>query len=69
MLTNLELIDRIERLAERIRRESSEAAPSLIIRFEQGLIDDGGGYSGQLDNRPDFVKEDDALRGKGSEHA
>jgi hypothetical protein len=70
MRTNQELLDRLERLAERIRRESGEALPSLLVCFDDlWNIQDGGGYSGTLDHRPDFVKADDARRGKGLEDA
>lgn len=53
-------IKRLQDRAARLLRELDPEAPGVIVRAPSGAIDDGGGYGGDLDPRPDFVKADDA---------
>jgi hypothetical protein len=59
--------DRIERIRAARRKLAERLAPHLDADFPSGVveapetaIEDGGGYGGDLDPRPDFVKADEA---------
>lgn len=53
-------IKRLQDRAARLLREMDPEAPGYVVRADAAIIDDGGGYGGDLDHRPDFVKADDA---------
>jgi hypothetical protein len=42
----------------RIEAESGDV-PSMIIRYDDRAVNDGGGYGGDMDPRPDIVKQED----------
>lgn len=60
-------IKRLQDRAARLLREMDPEAPGAIVHAPSGAIDDGGGYGGDLDPRPDFVKADDSAGMRGSE--
>ncbi len=49
----------ITKLITRLTTEGESKHPGVLMRGEQAGIDDGGGYSGEFDGRPDFVRKDD----------
>ena len=58
MQTNTRLAQIIERLTERIKRESADA-PAAFVQARDVRINDGARYDFEADTRPDFVKADD----------
>lgn len=55
------LIERIiKRLTQRIEADNEPKHPGIIMSYERGGVDDGAGYGDPMvDDRPDFIKEDE----------
>lgn len=51
-------LETIKRLAERITAETGDA-PSHIVEYDEDSIQDGGGYGGDFDPRPQWVRDED----------
>ena len=56
-LTVLERL--IARLQAALEKEDEVKHPGILMSSDPARVDDGGGYSGQVDDRPDFVKADE----------